>query len=88
MMRATAARRIRFKRRLDDDELERRVRAEASWSSRLIGDNGVGLFGWGGGLQRRRRVVHKILAGDRDGDDSGARRLIAGDWDPPGDGIA
>ena len=56
------------------------------------GDNGFGFFGRGGGLQRRRRVVHAILAGDRDGDDSGlvsgARRLIAGDWRPPGDGIA
>ena len=56
------------------------------------GDNGFGLFGLGGGLQRRRRVVQAILAGDGDGDDSGlasgARRLIAGGWRPPGDSIA
>ena len=55
-------------------------------------NDGFGLFGRGGGLQRRRRVVHATLAGDRDGDDSGlvygAWRLIASDWDPPGDGIA
>ena len=56
------------------------------------GDNGFRLFSQGGGLQRRRRIVHAILAGDGDGDDSGlvsgARRLIAGNRDPPGDGIA
>ena len=56
------------------------------------GDNGFQLFGRGGGLQRRRRVVHAILAGDGSGDDSGlltwAWRLIAGDRDLPGDGIA
>ena len=57
-----------------------------------LGEAGFGLFGQGGGLQGRGRVVHAILAGNRDGDDSGlvsgAWRLIAGDWDPPGDGIA
>ena len=54
------------------------------------GDNGFGLFGRGGGLQRRRRVDHAIHVGDGDdsGLGSGARRLIAGDRRSPGDGIA
>ena len=56
------------------------------------GDDGFGLFAWGSGLQRRRRVVHAIRVGDGDGDDvglgPGARRLTAGNRRPPGDGIA
>ena len=56
------------------------------------GDDDFRFFGLGGGLQRRRRVVHAIFAGDGSKDGSGvlswARRLIAGGRDPPGDGIA
>ena len=55
-------------------------------------NDGFGLFGRGGGLQRLRRIFHAIFAGDRDGDESGllsgARRLTAGNRDPPSDGIA
>ena len=47
------------------------------------GDDGFGLFGLGGGLQRRRRVVQAILAGD--GDDSG---LLSSARRPTGDSIA
>ena len=56
------------------------------------GDDGFGFLGLGGGLQRRRRVVHAILVGDVSGDNSDvlswARRLNDGCRDPPGDGIA
>ena len=55
------------------------------------GDDGFRLLGRGGGLYRRRRVVHAIRVGDGDGDDAelgpGARRLTAGDRRPPRDGI-
>ena len=56
------------------------------------GDDGFWFFGRGGGLHRRRRVVHAILDGDVSGEGSGvmtwARRLIAGRREVPGDGIS
>ena len=56
------------------------------------GDDDFRFFGLGGGLHRRRCVVHAIFDGNVSGESSGvlswARRLIAGCRDPPGDGIA
>ena len=56
------------------------------------GDDDFRSFGLGGGLHRRRRVVHAILDGDVSGKSSGVliwvQRLIAGHRDSPGDGMA
>ena len=54
------------------------------------GDNPIGLFGRGGGLHSRRRVVQAILVGDGDQDGVGstrARRLTDEGRRCPGDGI-
>ena len=54
------------------------------------GDNCIGLFGHGGGLHSRRRIVQAILVSDGDGDGVGstrAGRLIDEGRRCPGDGI-
>ena len=52
------------------------------------GHDGFRLFGRGGGLHSRRRVIQAIVVGDGEGVGSTwARRLIDEDRLPPGDGI-